>query len=183
MWNPFKRKKKKKLRELRNLSSAFAIVTKWANRGLIHWQVKDKMLLIEEQLALSMMAKGRKGFINILGSIAAWQNFRLIRDDYDRRRIEIETNAVREAHKKYPRIDKDDIRRIRQEARSKMLEIDPAQLNVIHEFDILVIRASAQSRKDASEENGKLLALGHYDGKEVEMAMYDDIKHNLNNEE
>ena len=31
--------------------------------------------------------------------------------------------------------------------------------------------------------NKQLLALGHYDGEKVEMAMYDDIKHNLKNEE
>ena len=47
MWNPFKRKNKK-LRELRQFSTAFAILTELSRRGLIHWQVKDKMLLIEE---------------------------------------------------------------------------------------------------------------------------------------
>ena len=31
--------------------------------------------------------------------------------------------------------------------------------------------------------NKHLLALGHYDGEKVEMAMYDDIKYNLKNEE
>lgn len=182
MWNPFKRKNKK-LRELRQLSTAFAILTEFSRRGLIHWQVKDKLLLIEESLAVLKLAEGEEGFKRFLDQAAAWQNFRLIRDDYEQRRIEIETDAVREAKRKYPKIDKDDIRRIRQEARSKMLEIDPDKLNTIHEFDILVIRASAPSRKDATEQNGQLLALGHYDGKQVEMAMYDDVKHNLTNEE
>lgn len=182
MWNPFKRKNKK-LRELRQLSTAFAILTEFSRCGLIHWQVKDKLLLIEESLAVLKLAEGEEGFKRFLDQAAAWQNFRLIRDDYEQRRIEIETDAVREAKRKYPKIDKDDIRRIRQEARSKMLEIAPDKLNVIHEFDILVIRASVLSRKDATEQNGQLLALGHYDGKQVEMAMYDDVKHNLTNEE
>ena len=41
----------------------------------------------------------------------------------------------------------------------------------------------ATSVNQATESNGQLLAVGHYDGEKVEMAMYDDIKHNLKNEE
>ena len=34
----------------------------------------------------------------------------------------------------------------------------------------------------ATAVNEQLLAVGHYDGEKVEMAMYEDIKHNLKNE-
>ncbi len=181
MWNPFK-KKSKASRELRSLSTAFALVNELNRRGLIHWQVKDKMLLIEESLAVSTMAHGEQALKNLLDNVAAWQNFRLIRDDYEALRIKTEAEAVRKAQEKYPNIDADDIRRIRQEARTAMPMIDPDKHNTIHEFDILIIRASAPSWKNATEAGGNLLALGHYDGRQVEMAMYDDVKDILKKE-
>ena len=55
----------------------------------------------------------------------------------------------------------------------------PEQISCIKEFDIFVVRANAPSAQDATEENSQLLALGHYDGEKVEMAMYDEIKHIL----
>ena len=69
--------------------------------------------------------------------------------------------------------------RIRQEARENMPMLPIEQLDYIKEFDIFVVRAGAPSVQDATEESGQLLALGHYDGKKVEMALYEDIKYNL----
>ena len=184
MWNIFKRKKKKQLKELTQLSQAFAIITEFNRRGLIHWQVKDKILLIEESLAVVQMAQGEEAFKRFLNHAANWQNFRLIRDAYDQARVDFEAQAVREAQQKEGNLSKADIQRIRQNARSKMDVIPIEQLpGLIREFDIMIIRANAISPQTAKEENGQLLALGHYDGKQVEMAMYDDIKHNLQNNE
>ena len=69
--------------------------------------------------------------------------------------------------------------RIRQEARENMPMLPIEQLDYIKEFDIFVVRACAPSVQDATVESGQLLALGHYDGKKVEMALYEDIKYNL----
>lgn len=182
MWNPFS-KQKKEQRNLRRLSMAFALVTMLNRRGMVHWQVKEKILLVEESLAVAQMTQGEKGFRNFLDILAEWHNFNLISEDYERRRIDTETKAVREAQKKYPDIDDNDIRRIRQEARTNMEPIPLEQLDCIHEFDIFIIRSNTPSAKHATEENGQLLAVGHYDGKKVEMAMYEDIKHNLRNED
>ena len=53
------------------------------------------------------------------------------------------------------------------------------QLGCIKEFDIFVVRANAPSAQEATEASDQLLALGHFDGEKVEMAMYEDIKLNL----
>ena len=61
-----------------------------------------------------------------------------------------------------------------------MHTIDPNKLkSLIKEFDIMVIRASATSSASATQENGQLLAVGHYDGDKLEMAMYEDVKSEL----
>lgn len=181
MWWPFKRKNKhqrKLLKELGDVSEAFAIVEKFNRCGLIHWQAKDKVLLIEESLATIALAQGEKGFRRFLEHTAQWQNFQLLTEAYEQQRIDIEAQAVRDANNKLGKIlTPADIQRIRQQARNEMIMIDPHKLkNLIREFDIMIIRADAQSGEQTTQENGQLLAIGHYDGKKLEMAMYDDVK-------
>ena len=183
MWNPFRSKEKKKqkkaLQNLRDLHEMVGILDKFARHGLIYWRRKDNILMIEESLALLKLAEGRKGFLNFLNQVIVWQSSKLIDEAYESHSIKVETDAVRKAQRKYASLTKADIMRIRQEARENMSMLPIEQLDYIKEFDIFVVRANAPSAQDATEESGQLLALGHYDGEKVEMAMYDEIKHIL----
>ena len=183
MWNLFKSKKKKKqekaLQNLRDLHEMIGILDKWARHGLIFWRRKDKLLIIEESVALIKLAEGRKGFLNFLNQVAVWQSSKLIDEAYETHSIKVETDAVRKAQRKYANLTKADIMRIRQEARENMPMLPIEQLEYIKEFDIFVVRANAPSAQETTEESGQLLAIGHFDGEKVEMAMYDDIKHIL----
>ena len=185
MWNPFRRKNKKRqkkaLKNLRDLHEMVGILDKWARHGLIFWRRKDKLLIIEETVALMKLAEGRKGFLNFLNQIAVWQSSKLIDKAYESHSIKVETEAVRKAQRKYANLTKADIMRIRQEARENMSMLPIEQLDYIKEFDIFVVRASAPSAQEATEASGQLLAVGHFDGEKVEMAMYDEVKHNLIN--
>lgn len=184
MRNPFRKKskgKKARMREFAKVLEAFAIIEKFSRSNLIFWQVKNRMLLIEESLALVELGLGAAKFKDFLKKVCDWQNFKLISEAYEQKRIEIEAAAVRKAQEErgVPLSDAD-VLRIRQHARSSMEQILLEQLpNLIREFDILIIRASATSVDTATEENGQLLAVGHYDGEKLEMAMYDDVKSSL----
>ena len=184
MWKkliPFRRKKKQKiaLQTLRDLHEMVGILDKWARHGLIFWRRKDNILIIEEYVALLKLAEGRKGFLKFLNQIVVWQNSKLIDEAYESHRVHVETEAVRKAQRKFANLTKADIMRIRQEARENMPMLPIEQLDYIKEFDIFVVRSGAPSVQDATVESGQLLALGHYDGKKVEMALYEDIKYNL----
>lgn len=184
MKNPFRKKgkgKKARVRESAKVLEAFAIIEKFSRSELIFWQVKNRMLLIREPLALVELGLGAAKFKDFLKIVCDWQNFKLIREAYEQKRIEIEAAAVRKAQEESgaPLTDAD-ILCIRQHARSSMEQIPLEQLpNLIREFDILIIRESATSAESATEENGQLLAVGHYDGEKLEMAMYDDVKSSL----
>ena len=178
MWNLFKRKNKK-LKELQDIAAMIAIFEKWSRQGVIFWRKKDNILIIEEYLAKLKMDEGREGFLKFLNQVATWQNNIIIQEAYAAHCLKVETDAVRKAQRKYANLTKADIMRIRQEARENMPMIPLEQLDYIKEFDIFVVRANAPSAQEATEESGQLLALGHYDGEKVEMAMYDDIKHIL----
>ena len=178
MWNPFRRKNKT-FEELKDLAAMMAIFEKWSRQGVIFWRKKDKILIIEEYLAMLKMSEGREGFLKFLNQVATWQNYTLFQEAYEAYFLKVETEAVRDAQRKYASLTKADIMRIRQEARENMPMLPLEQLDYIKEFDIFVVRANAPSAQDATEESGQLLALGHYDGEKVEMAMYDEIKHIL----
>ena len=178
MWNPFK-SKNKTLKELKDLAAMTAIFEKWSRRGVVFWRKKDKILIIEEYLAMLKMSEGRDGFLKFLNQVAMWQNNNIAQEDYETHRLKVETEAVRKAQRKYANLTKADIQRIRQEARENMPMLPIEQLEYIKEFDIFVVRSNAQSAQEATEESGQLLALGHYDGEKVEMAMYDEVKHIL----
>ena len=181
MWNLLKNKKKKTEKELRDLSAVFSILDEFEKRGVIHWQRKNKVLLIEEVLGTLKVAEGRDGFLRFLNQVSMWQNHRLLAEAYESLRLKVETEAVRKARAQFAMLTKADMQRIRQNARENMEMMPPERLEYIKEFDIFIVRASAPSAQDATVESGRLLALGHYDGEKVEMAMYDDIKHNLIN--
>lgn len=178
MWNPFRRKNKT-FEELKGLATMMAIFEKLSRQGVIFWRKKDKILIIEEHLAILKMSEGRDGFLKFLNQVATWQNSILFQEAYEAYFLKAETEAVREAQRKYASLTKADVMRIRQNVRNKMPIVVPEQIGCIKEFDIFVVRANAPSAQDATEESGQLLAVGHFDGEKVEMAMYDEIKHIL----
>ena len=180
MWNPFRRKNKH-LKELQDLAAMTAIFEKWSRQGVIFWSKKDKILIIEEYLAMLKMSEGRDGFLKFLNQVATWQNSILFQEAYEAYFLKAETEAVREAQQKYASLTKADVMRIRQNVREKMPIVVPEQIGCIKEFDIFVVRANAPSAQEATEASGQLLAIGHFDGEKVEMAMYDEVKHNLMN--
>lgn len=180
MWNPFRRKNKR-LKELQDLAAMIGIFEILSRRGVVLWRKKDNILIIEEYFVMLKMAEGREGFLKFLNQVATWQNSILIQEAYEAHCLKVETDAVRKAQRKYANLTKADIMRIRQEARENMPMLPIEQLDYIKEFDIFVVRSNAPSAQDATKESGQLLALGHFDGEKVEMAMYDEIKHNLMN--
>lgn len=163
----------------KRMLQGFAVLDRIERKGLLTWMREGRYLLLEESFAISILATGKKGAKNIFTMIALWQNFSIFREAAEMLRIEAELAAVRKAQKEHPSLTKEDIRRIRMNARNNMPELDPDKIDYVREFDLFVIRSSAPSAQDATEENGQLVALGHFDGKELQMAMYEDVKYNL----
>lgn len=177
-------KRKKAVNALKDISTITALFKKWERSGLLYWQVKGKTLLLEQSLAVSIMSMGPEKFKKFLNLLAQFKNAELIGNAYEQQRIELETAAVRDVQEKTSgKLTDADIQRIRQNARENMQHIDMKSiLDAIHEFDIMIIRSSAVSSADATQEGGELVAVGHFDGKKVEMAMWDEIKNDLKEE-
>ena len=108
MWNLLKNKKKKTEKELRDLSAVFSILDEFEKRGVIHWQRKNKVLLIEEVLGTLKVAEGRDGFLRFLNQVSMWQNHRLLAEAYEAHRLKVETEAVRKARAQFAMLTKAD---------------------------------------------------------------------------
>lgn len=163
----------------KRMLQGFAALDRIERKGLLTWMREGRYLLLEQPFATSILATGKKGAKNIFTMVALWQNFHIFLEAAEQIRLETELAAVRKAKKEHPSLINEDIRRIRMNARNNMPELDPDKIDYVREFDLFVIRSSAPSAQDATEENGQLVALGHFDGKELQMAMYEDVKHNL----
>lgn len=163
----------------KRMLQGFAALDRIERKGLLTWMREGRYLLLEQTFATSILAAGKKGAKNIFTMVALWQNFHIFLEAAEQIRLETELAAVRKAKKEHPSLTNEDIRRIRMNARNNMPELDPDKIDYVREFDLFVIRSSAPSAQDATEENGQLVALGHFDGKELQMAMYDDVKYNL----
>ena len=173
--------RKKAVNALKDISALTALFKKWERSGLFHWQVKGKTLLLEQSLAVSVMSLGSKTFKKFLDLVAQYKTAELISDAYEQQRIDLETAAVRKAQEQTKtKLTDADIQRIRQNAREDIQHIDISSiLNAINAFDVMIIRSNAVSEQEATQEGGQLVAVGHYDGKKVEMAMWDEIKNEL----
>ena len=184
MWNILKwRKRKREKRQLHSIAYIFAVINECYMHGLLYWHTGNQTLLIEENLAKLQLAQGEKGFRNFLNNITQWQNFLLLCEAYDHRVIDIESAAIREAQtQRATPLSSSDRQRVRMLARSQMGEISTDDLKLVHEFDIYIIRATAVSAVTATEDKGELLAVGHYDGQQLEMALYQEIENQLHHE-
>lgn len=163
----------------KRMLQGFAALDEIEKKGLLTWMRGGRYLIIEQTFATSILATGKKGAKNIFTMVALWQNFHIFLEAAEQIRLDTELEAVRKAKKDHPSLTKADIRRIRMNARNNMPDLDPEKIDYVREFDLFVIRSSAPSAQDATEENGQLVALGHFDGKELQMAMYEDVKYNL----
>lgn len=163
----------------KRMLQGFAALDRIERKGLLTWMREGRYLLLEQTFATSILATGKKGAKNIFTMVALWQNFHIFLEAAEQIRLETELAAVRKAKKEHPSLTNEDIRRIRMNARNNMPELDLDKIDYVREFDLFVIRSSAPSAQDATEENGQLVALGHFDGKELQMAMYEDVKYNL----
>lgn len=177
--------RKKAVNALKDISALTALFKKWERSGLFHWQVKGKTLLLEQSLAVSVMSLGSKTFKKFLDLVAQYKNAELISDAYEQQRINLETAAVRKAQEQTKtKLTDADIQRIRQNAREDIQHIDISSiLNAINAFDIMIIRSNAVSEQEATQEGGQLVAVGHYDGKKVEMAMWDEIRNEFSTQQ
>ena len=161
---------------LKSLAQSIDVVDKLIGANQIFWFKEKNQFIIDERLALFFLLDKVKwtGFLNMLLLYAQYQ---YTYDATIKKKQEIEKKAVSEAYKQNQDLTESDIQRIRNNAIYDMSEIE---IEVLKEIDFAIVRKDAPVVSRATEENGQLLVVGHYDSeKNLEMANWEEVKRNF----
>jgi hypothetical protein len=179
-----RREEKRKLRELKQLSSAFAAVERLQTGGLLSWDVKNRRLLITEPLALIFMQTAEKwqAFIQNVylytyhqQCAEAWEQYMqkeelaAVREAMaDLERVELSADGKTQKQHS-PNMSREDIDRIRRARRAEIVESD-MQPPRVEGFEFFIVA-------DTTDAQPKLLAVGHFDPDtdSVEMASWEEV--------
>ena len=176
VFTPLYWRSRRKRNDLKSLAQSIDLVDKLIGANQIFWFKEKNQFIIDERLALIFLFDKVKwtGFLNMLLLYAQYQY------TYDatlKKKQEIEKKAVSEAYKQNPDLTESDIQRIRNNAIDNISEME---IEVLKEIDFAIVRKDAPIVSRATEENGQLLVVGHYDSeKNLEMANWEEVKRNF----
>lgn len=176
VFTPLYWRSRRNRKNLKSLAQSIDVVDKLIGANQIFWFKEKNQFIIDERLALFFLLDKVKwtGFLNMLLLYAQYQY------TYDatlKKKQEIEKKAVSEAYKQNPDLTESDIQRIRNNAIENVSEME---IEVLKEIDFAIVRKDAPIVSRATEENGQLLVVGHYDSeKNLEMANWEEVKRNF----
>lgn len=176
VFTPLYWRSRRKKNDLKNLAQSIDLVDKLIGANQIFWFKEKNQFIIDERLALIFLFDKVKwtGFLNMLLLYAQYQ---YTYDATIKKKQEIEKKAVSEVYKQNPDLTESDIQRIRNNAIDNISEME---IEVLKEIDFAIVRKDAPIVSRATEENGQLLVVGHYDSeKNLEMANWEEVKRNF----
>lgn len=176
VFTPLYWRSRRNRKNLKSLAQSIDLVDKLIGANQIFWFKEKNQFIIDERLALIFLFDKVKwtGFLNMLLLYAQYQ---YTYDATIKKKQEIEKKAVSEAYKQNPDLTESDIQRIRNNAIENVSEME---IEVLKEIDFAIVRKDAPIVSRATEENGQLLVVGHYDSeKNLEMANWEEVKRNF----
>jgi len=163
----FNRKKKKRQKGLESLASKYASLDQMAKSGMISINISSSRVFFSATLASLYMAKEKKwtGFLNI---VRPWFEYKVREELRNRYFKDVEAKAVRNARKKYAVLTKEEIREIRDNARSSV-NVDDISAPEIGSFEFFIASGTVITPKS------EVIVVGTYAKGEFAMMPYEDI--------
>lgn len=188
------RERKKKLRELTELSGRFRTLEALEKGGQLLWDPRNRRLLIERPLALLMM-RSAAHWQNFMQNVHQWVYFRACQLAWAEFMRDEELKAVRKATMTDSHLTRPDIERIKNARREEiaMSDMEPPK---IEPFEFYIISAGANDngngngnehqleRKSVNVNGnngsavGRTLAVGRYDPESgfIDMATWEEVE-------
>ena len=208
MKNPIKRflqrrQDKKQLRETMRVLRMYAWLDKLFTSGVLHFDADNHRLMMEQSLAVLLMAKGADGWANAVREIYRYVHFRLTQEAWETYMHREEVKAVRTILNQGRELKRDDIERIKSARRMEIAQGD-MQPPKVEGFEFFVIgpevKEEAQAKTPAEGTagtagvdsaavaqqptgqaeaipGGRILLVGHYDPatEQMEMATWEEV--------
>ena len=183
MKNPIKqwlqrRQQKKASKENLKWLQATAQQHQWLDQlrtsGLLQWDVVQRRLFIEADLAVLFMQSAER-WTAFIHNTYQWLYYQLCQSQIEDFFHQEEIKAVREQLNHGAKLSREDIDRVRRNRRAKIVQsdIEPPK---VEGFEFFIVRSDAVSTA-ADQATGRLIAVGHYDPdtQHMEIAPWDEV--------
>lgn len=183
------RERKKKLRELIELSGRFRTLEALEKGGQLLWDPRNRRLLIERPLALLMM-QSAASWQNFMQNVHQWVYFRACQLAWAEFMRDEELKAVRKATMTDSHLTRPDIERIKN-ARREEIAMSDMEAPKIEPFEFYIINATAYENENETATPtktgnkgandgaiGRTLAVGRYDPESgfIDMATWEEVE-------
>jgi len=197
MKNPLKRflerkQEKKQLREAMRVMQMYAWLEKLFVSGVLHFDSENHRLIMEQSLAVLLMARGAEGWVNAIREIYRYVHFRLTQEAWENYMHKEEVKAVRQQLNQGYELKRDDIERIKTARRMEIAQGDMKPPK-IEPFEFFVVGPETPERTPAegtgaavpsasgegqeAVPGGRIKLVGHYDPQteQMEMATWEEV--------
>ena len=142
--------------------------------GLLQWDVVQRRLFIEADLAVLFMQSAQR-WTAFIHNTYQWLYYQLCQSQMEDYFHQEELKAVRDAMAQAPKLSRSDIDRIRRNRRAEIIQSDVPTPKV-EPFEFFIVRSDAVSTA-AEQATGRLIAVGHYDPEtnDMDVAPWDDV--------
>ena len=184
MKNPIKqwlqrRQQKKASKENLKWLQATAQQHQWLDQlrtsGLLQWDVVQRRLFIEADLAVLFMQSAER-WTAFIHNTYQWLYYQLCQSQMEDFFHQEEIKAVREQLNNGAKLSREDIDRVRRNRRAEIVQsdIEPPK---VEGFEFFIVRSDAVSTA-AEQATGRLIAVGHYDpvSQSMEIAPWEEIQ-------
>lgn len=173
-----KRQQKKASKENLKWLQATAQQHQWLDQlrtaGLLQWDVVQRRLFIEADLAVLFMQSAER-WTAFIHNTYQWLYYQLCQSQIEDFFHQEEIKAVREQLNHGTKLSREDIDRIRRHRRAEIVQSD-IETPKVEGFEFFIVRSDAVSTA-ADQATGRLIAVGHYDPntQHMEIASWDDV--------
>lgn len=167
---------RKNIKYLESLAQQHQWLDQLRKAGLLHWDVVQRRLFIEADLAVLFMQDAKR-WVAFIHNTYLWLYYTLSQQQTEDYFHQEELRAVREQLNETPDLSREDIDRIRRRRRAEIAQSE-VEMPRVEPFEFFVVRADATTTKDDGTEVGRLVAVGHYDpaSEDMEIAAWEEVR-------
>ena len=143
--------------------------------GLLQWDVVQRRLFIEADLAILFMQSAQR-WTAFIHNTYQWLYYQLCQSQMEDFFHQEEIKAVREQLNNGAKLSREDIDRVRRNRRAEIIQSD-VPVPKVEGFEFFIVRADAPTTAPSEQAAGRLIAVGHYDpsNDDIDIASWDDV--------
>ena len=170
-----KKASKQNLRWLQATAQQHQWLDQLRTAGLLQWDVVQRRLFIEADLAILFMQSAQR-WTAFIHNTYQWLYYQLCQSQMEDYFHQEEIKAVREQLNHGAKLSREDIDRVRRNRRAEIIQSD-IEIPKVEPFEFFIVRSEAPTTAPSEQAAGRLIAVGHYDPAtdNIEIASWDDV--------